>query len=243
MNAFPIFPEVRVYYDKVEKETGFKIVVEQYPGLCSEQGYLMVQVCPYGDFAYLKNSKQILINIDPFCYNCPIQHQRGLAHELTHALLRHKYIYPVVIGANMELCAKINTFFEDIVVAKLIQTEGFHPYNNVFFDIMQKEIALFRRKHLPSHYSLSIARKNWQLILKISQTWGYLKYCKNTPSETAMFKEFIKVASHNFPEENKVAQQIIHLFTKNDIFTREGYTNVLRSIIRTNKLDIEIVQL
>ena len=226
-------PHLTSYVDKVTEQTRRKLVVER-------------RLLPLGlKAAFIPDPRFIKIVLDPSINLKTNYAEYSIAHEVTHGLLTYAKGYAPLI-AKRPLTAKEQTrrsiaavLIEDIVVNRILQTEGFAPFAPIYLATVQYETKVANAKGTYPHPDLANdeeGRDRW-MVLRYIIAWGLVEYCSLDQKSEDVIAEYLRAFQNAYPKQFSMAEQIKSIIKENDIFEAQGYRKAMASILDLWKLN------
>lgn len=225
--------ELSKYLNKVQIETGRKIEFRPTTNLG----------IPGMTFAF---------KLDPSCI--PImykegtdlgnpEHEHSIAHEATHGYLLYKlgYSYPIPKHkpARNGHVSLLFTMIDDIVVNKIIQKEGFPPFDPVYLTMVERETKAARKgsDRLYGEFSHDPLFKDRFMAFRYILAWGSVNYCDLEPYARRTINKYLKAFQKSFAKQFTMADQIREVILQHDIFTVHGHRKTVEAVARLWHLD------
>lgn len=230
------------YMNKIENETGRKIVIEGTDdvGLASMSA------------VFKEDPRGILVQIALDRHDRQITDQeveQSLAHEITHGLLLYKQGYcghffkRPANNDEKKIVSILITMIDDIVVNKIIHENGFYPFSPIYLPMVKRETtAALRGRDIYNQISNDSLLKNRFIVFRYIMAWGFLKYFDLELNERKIIYRFLKSIQKSYPEQYKMAKQIEDIILQNDIFTPAGHHNTIEKILSLWSLE-DLVEL
>jgi hypothetical protein len=236
---FNITPKLQGYINKVEKETGRKVIIE----LSKDLGLAGMQASFITDPIYIRiylSSNQV-----------GLQLEQSMAHELTHGFLAYAVGYCQydpkrgISGLDKQSVGLLFTMIEDIPVNHLLEKEGFQPYAYNYLDVVKDETkALNKGVDYYRPNFKDIAFRNKFKVFRYVQAWSFLEFFTLDLSTKGILQRFEKAFRYNLPRQYKTAIQVKDIIKSNDIFTPDGYSKAIKSCLELWQLAdfVEVIQ-
>ena len=223
---FLLSDKLHAYIAKVENETGRKVLIQsvQNVGLSGMMArfsehptHILIEVVQV-----LKHDEQI---------------EHSIAHEATHGLLAYakgycriklKHSMPILESNSIGILA---TMIEDIVVNKIIQENGFLPFNSKYLETVKKETKALRRNQ-DYYQKYQNPFKDRFMVFRYIMAWGFLKYYDLDESSRKIIARFENDFRLSCPKQYKTANQIKDILMQHNIFTAEGYCQAIRESLK-----------
>ena len=226
-------PHLTSYVDKVTEQTRRRLVVER-------------RSLPLGlKAAFIPDPRFIKIVLDPSINLKTNYAEYSIAHEVTHGLLTYAKGYAPLI-AKRPLTAKEQTrrsiaavLVEDIVVNRILQTEGFAPFAPIYLATVQYETKVANAKGTYPHPDLANdeeGRDRW-MVLRYIIAWGLVEYCSLDQKSEDVIGEYLRAFQNAYPKQFSMAEQVKSIIKENDIFEAQGYRKAMASILDLWKLN------
>ena len=228
---FLLSDKLQVYIAKVEKETGRQTLIKtvQNVGLTGMTA------------RFSEHPTHIFIEVVQALQQDE-QIEQSIAHEATHGLLAYAKGYcqikPKHTLATLE-SDSINilaTMIEDIVVNKIIQENGFLPYNSKYLETVKKETKALR-KNQDYYQDFQNPFKDRFMVFRYITAWGFLKYYDLDESSRKIIARFESDFKLSRPKQYKFANQIKDILLQHDIFSAEGYCQVISESLKLWELN------
>jgi hypothetical protein len=218
--------KLRGYANKIIKETGRQILI-----------HTTIDIGISGMAAYfVEHPTHIFIGISS---DMPIELlEQGLAHEFTHGLLAYGRGYCRVRSrdqageADKQSLTLLVSMIEDIVVNKIVQSEGFETIPAVYLEEVQRETvsALQGRQHY-GVFPDPVFRERF-MVYRYIQAWGFLRHIRMGNAERIPLVRYEKAFREAYSKQNKMASKVKAAILKNDIFTSAGYHAVVKEVVK-----------
>lgn len=235
MTQFQCSAKLSNYLNKVEIETGRKI--EFRP--TTEIGIASIT------FAFQPDPSCIRIlckeGID---WGNP-EHEHSIAHEATHGYLICKLGYSYPRAKRKQTRNEMNhvnllfTMIEDIVVNKIIQKEGFPPFDPGYLNMVERETKAAREgsDRLYGEFSHDPLFKDRFMVFRYILAWGFVNYCDLKPYARKTINKYLKWFKKSFVEQFTMADQIREVILQHDIFSAHGHRKTVEAVARLWHLD------
>lgn len=226
-------PHLRSYFDKVTEETRRKVVVER-------------RSLPFGlKAAFIPDPQFIKIVLDPSIDLKTNYAEYSIAHELTHGLLAYAKGY-APLTSKRPLTTKEQRheniaamLVQDLVVDKILQTEGFSPYAPNYLASVQQETKAANTQRVDRMQDFADdeeGRDRW-MVLRYIVAWGLVEYCSLDQKPKEVIAEYLKAFENGYPKQFSIAEQVKNIIKGNDIFEPQGYRKAMASILDLWKLN------
>lgn len=221
--------KLRKYLKKIETETGRQINIQEMP---KSELYKMKS-------AFVHHPTDINILLASGSQITDPEIEQSIAHEATHGLLVYKMKYCVGFfrrtpsAKEKKIITLIFTMVTDIVVNKMIQLEGFLAYSPKYKNMVNQEIvAIQRGVDLYNELLDDPPYRDKHMVFRFILAWGYLKYNELDEVLNETLIDFTKIFKRVYPEQYKIARKIFGMILTNDIFSAEGYKNVIKKVLK-----------
>ena len=246
MSNFKFSKKLTDYLKKIELNTGREIKFFESPDL----GIKGITA------AYNYHPKYIQITLNLENPRSPGDRERSIAHEATHGYLIHKlkFCRPIFFeNADDNYKRDVHLLFtmiEDLIVNKIIQDNGFHPFGHEYLPMVTEEIKIAHKgeEEGEKFYQRFTDNTHLEALLMISRyiiAWGFLRYYHLEPPEEKLIKEFTKTFQKYYPDYYKFCIKIKEIIEEHDIFTAKEECQTVQLILQLFKLDerVELTQL
>ena len=222
--------KLKKYLNWVEVQTGRKIVISERP---PEELYKMKS-------AFIHHPKHLMILLASGSVGTDPEIEQSIAHEATHGLLVYKMGYCLgfftrgLDAKEKKLVTLVFTMVSDIVVNKMIQDEGFMPYNPKYPAMVQAEIhamengiKLYDRDldpEDPSYYDKHLA-------FRYTLAWGFLKYFDLDEDMLELLRNFSTEFQMRYTDQFQMSLTIQGIIMTHDIFSTDGYRRVVDDLL------------
>jgi len=224
--------------ERISRETGREIRVEK--GLSTRIGGIKA--------AFEPDRKYIIIKIRDDIEEDDVNIQESIIHEAIHGLLYYGkgYCFPESrfppTYMERESVNILISMVDDIVVNKIMQDEGVSPIGNVYLGMVKKETkAAEGSTDIYENVSYDPIVKSRFMVYRFVMAWGYLEYYKVTRKERKILERFLESFEDAYPDEFKMARDIVEVLSQNDDFTSDGHHKAMMEILRLWELDNLIV--
>lgn len=231
---FGLTQKVSAYLETVQYETGRTI----HFNFTNDVGLSGMSA------AFQESFSNILVHLPIGSKKLTPELEHSIVHEVTHGLLLYKlgycrpvakqYIYPI----DRKNISLVCTMIDDIIVNKKISDAGFYPFAPIYLHVVEEEIKAAKdgRDYYREHSSDPVFKSRF-MAFRYIHAWAFTQYFNLKSSELIIIKRFLKIFSKSFPTEHQMANDIIGLIMKNDIFTVEGHRKVVEGIYRLWRLE------
>ncbi len=246
MSNFKFSQKLTEYLNKIELITGREIKFFESPDL----GINGITAA----YNYHSNYIQITLNMEN--PRSTDDRERSVAHEATHGYLMHKLKFcRPIFHENVDDNYKrdvhlLFTMLEDIVVNKIIQYNGFHPFGHEYLPMVTEEIKIAHKgeEEGEKFYKRFTDNPHLEALLMISRyiiAWGFLKYYHLEPHEEKLILEFTQTFQKYYPDYYKFCVKIEEIIEENNIFIANDECRAIQLILHLFKLDagIELTQI
>jgi len=201
---------------------------------------------PFGlKAAFVPDPRSIKIILDPGIELRTNYAEYSIAHELTHGLLAYAMGYAQLTPKRMVTAKEqkhlnlASVLLQDVVVNRILQTEGFAPFSPIYLGTVQQEtkIANARRiYHYPDFTNDEEGRDRWMVVRYII-AWGLVEYCELDQKPRDLLAAYLSAFENAYPKQFNMAEQIKSLIKANDIFDAQGYRKAMAGILDLWKLN------
>lgn len=225
--------KVKTYVEKIEKETGYTVLIENYQGeaakvtLNHERKYIHVEI---NEGEYIKDLKkgskeELKEEID-----------HTIAHEVTHELLslKKKYCRLRCGSEARKTIERLVIMIEDIVVNEFIQKKNYRPYSTQYLNEIKLEIKIMRKGldvYEMYNNDPDPMHKNMFMISRYIQAWECLKYLNLDNNSKKIIYKYLKQFQKSYLKQHEEAEKVKEIILKNDIFTPEGYNKAIKKCL------------
>lgn len=235
MTQFQCSAKLSNYLNKVEIETGRKI--EFCP--TTEVGIASIP------FAFKPDPSCILILCKEGTDWRNPEHEQSIAHEATHGYLIYKLGYSYLRAKRKPARNEIGhvnllfTMIDDIVVSKIIQKEGFPPFDPGYLTMVERETKAARKgsDRLYGEFSHDPLFKDRFMAFRYILAWGSVSYCDLEPYARRTINKYLKAFKKSFTEQFTMADQIREVILQHDIFSANGHRKTVEAVARLWHLD------
>ncbi len=225
------------FMNKIEKETRRDIKIIESPDL----GLAGISA------AYRYHQDYIVIVITVGIRRTEVDLERSIAHEAAHGYLMHKlkFCRPVFnkkADDNYQRDVQLLfTMVDDIVVNKIIEENGFHPFGSEYLPMVEMETKVATGGEIEGEdfYKKFSDDPRLEAILMVSRyllAWGFLDYFQLEPGEREVITSFTKTFETYYPHYYSRAHEMRDIILKNDIFSAEGQCKAVQEILDLWKL-------
>ena len=230
--------KLKAYIEKIEKETGLSVLIQKVQDIG----------LPGMDAGFKLDPKYIRVEI--IQKDIPKEQiEQSIAHETTHGFLAYKKKYCQL--KFVRICDKVEemsvgilcTMIEDIVVNKTIHRNNFRPYAYSYIDTVQAETKSARKgKDCYQQFNKDPIFKDRFMIFRYIMAWSFLKYFNLDAYDRRIISKFVKRFQKSYPKKYEEARQVEEIILENNIFTSEGYYNIIKRCLELWNL-ADLVQL
>ena len=235
MLSFHPSPKLARYLRSIEKETGRRIIVQQ-----DREGFTHDS-----PGAFVPHPAYLVIVVRPGWDKAQEEFERLIAHEATHGLLlygRGYSSYRVIRPHRARQVGLVATMLEDIVVNKLIQDEGFPPFQPSYLRMLDRaEEAARSGRGICARFAREPSYRSRFMVFHYILAWGLSRHCRLTGEEAQTIRGFLKALEATCPQEFREARRIKHIISRNDIFTPAGHRAAVEKILRVWGLEDSVV--
>ncbi|MCX6013891.1 MAG: hypothetical protein NTV30_10945 [Chloroflexi bacterium] len=212
------------YIEKISKETGRQVIFEEARILKS-----------FGTNVAIKTSPDaiVVLYLPDISFNSP-PIERAAAREITRAFLlygkgygRRSYSRQPEETENKSIGLLFNTL-DDIVINKLISSEGFVPFEDNYFTVIEEETEIIRKgKKYHQDLAPDLLFRDRFIACRYVTAWSFLNYFDPDQYNRRKLSKFVKEFQDGFPKQFMIAKELIELIQNNDIFLTEGHRVVV----------------
>jgi hypothetical protein len=224
--------KLKDFLNKIEKETGREIKILESPDL----GLAGISA------AYRYHPDYIVIVITVGIKRTETDLERSIAHEATHGYLMHKLkfcrpVFHKIADDNYQRDVQLLfTMVDDIVVNKIIEEHGFHPFGSEYLPMVELETRVAVRGEIGGEdfYRRFSDDPRLEAILMVSRyilAWGFLEYFPLEPEEREVIRSFTKTFETYYPHYYSRASEMRDIILKNDVFSAEGQCKAVQEIL------------
>lgn len=244
-NGTQLTEKLRAYNERVESETGRKVVFRPF-GESSVQPGITGQI-------KIGPSYEGIVHIE-YLANKPTtdpEVEKVLAHELTHALLYYArgYLYvdaPEGVDTRLvQQSADVMDFIDDIVVDRIVQDEGFLPVTEHQLSSITNNTTTLALAKNPAQIEMphpdDAVRSEINLVGQYIYAWALPRYLALDDRTTSILKNFQRIFPQFLAKEYTKAKHIKKLMSAHSIFNSRGREEVLMGALRLWKLDTTVL--
>lgn len=225
--------KLQTYIAKIEKETGRQVLIQS----------MATNIGISGMSAYISDHPTHILILLESDIKENEQLERSIAHEVTHGLLRYAKEYCILMPTysltklELDTLNILTTMIEDIVVNKIIQENGFSPFSTSFYETVRQETeAAHERQDYYQEFQDPLFKDRF-MIFRYIMAWGFLEYYDLDESFQKILASFEYEFKLSFPRQYKSACQIKDIILQHDIFSAEGYCQVIKKSLKLWELD------
>ncbi len=225
------------YLNKVEIETGRSIEFRPAADLGA----------PGMTFAFRLDPSCILIMYKEGTDLGNPEHEQSIAHEATHGYLIYKLGYSYLREKRKPARNEIGhvnllfTMIDDIVVSKIIQKEGFPPFDPGYLTMVEKETKAARkgsdRLYSEFLHDPRFKDKDRFMASRYILAWSSVNYCDLEPYAKRIIYKYLKAFQKAYTKQFTMADQIREIILQHDIFSANGHRKTVEAVARLWHLD------